>query len=145
MKKIRYGLAALPADLQLRVEEQFAAVPPEAIVELEVLVGQQPLVPAAELARQRGRVGAERDVVHRLDGATVVVGGVADAKGGGHGGGDRAAGRRDALPIFPATDPAPVAGLEVMDEPAHIIARHAGVRIDADEPRTARRAKGEVE
>src|SRR5436305_944704 len=80
-KKIRHGLAALPADLQLWIEEQLATVPPDAIVELEILVGEQPLVPATELARERGGIGAERDVVHRPDAATVVVGGVADAKG----------------------------------------------------------------
>src|SRR5207245_4746360 len=145
MKEIRHGLAALPADLQLRIEEELASVPPEPIVELVVLVGQQPLVPTAELARERGGIGAERNVVNRPDAAAMMIRGVADAEGGGHGGGDGAAGGRDALPIFPAADPTPVAGLEVMDEPADVVRRHAGVRIDADEPRTAPRAKGEVE
>src|SRR6266513_3392883 len=101
-EKLADRLAALPADLQLWIEEQLASVPPDAIVELEVLVGEQPLVPATELARERGGIGAERDVVHRPDAATVVVGGVADAEGGGHGGGDGAAGGRDALPILAA-------------------------------------------
>ena len=144
-EEIFNGLAALPADLQLRVEEQLVSLPPDAIVELEVLVGQQALVPATELAGEHGRIGTERNVVDRPDAAAMMISGIADAEGGGHRGGDRAAGRRDALPIFAATDPTPVAGLEVMNQPADVIGRHAGVRIDADEPRAARRAQGEVE
>src|SRR2546428_3356400 len=100
MKKIRHGLAALPADLQLRIEQQLASVPPDAIVELEVLVGQQALVPATELAHKRGRIGAERNVVNRPDAAAMMIRGAADAEGGGHGGGDSPAGGRRALAIF---------------------------------------------
>src|SRR2546425_569675 len=74
MKEIRHGLAALPADLQLRIEEELASLPPEAIVELVVLVGQQALVPATA-RRAKGEVEGAWDralgVDQRLDPAIV--------------------------------------------------------------------------
>src|SRR5216683_5925047 len=144
-EKVANRLAALPADLQLGIEEELASVPPDAIVELEVLVREQPFVPTAELAYQRGGIGAEWNVIDRPDAAAVVIGGVADAEGGGHRGRDRAAGGRDTMPVFPATDPAPIAGLEVVDEATDVVVRHLRMGIDADEPGAARRTKREVE
>src|SRR5258708_36429856 len=75
----------------------------------------------------------------------MVIGGVADPEGGGHRGRDRAAGGCDPLPVLPTTDPAPIAGLAVVDEATDVVTRHLRMGIDTDEPRAARRTKREVE
>src|ERR1700730_6870575 len=120
-KEVGYRLPALPGDRQVGIEEQRAALLPDAIVELEVFVRQQPLIPTAELPDERGGISAEGNVVDRSDRAAVVIGGIADAERRSHGGGGGAAGGRRALPIFPAADPAEVAGLEVMDQATDVV------------------------
>src|SRR5260370_32601602 len=49
------------------------------------------------------------------------------------------------MPVFPTPAPAPIAGLEVVDEATDVVVRHLRMGIDADEPGTARRTKREVE
>src|SRR4029077_11586742 len=115
--QVGHRLPALPGDHDRRVEEQALAGLAQPVVELVVLVGDQPLVPAPDASYDVHGVGAEGQVVDLLGVGGVVVLGVPDPEPAAHGGCDGPAGRRLAVAVLATADTAPPA-LPEMAEPA---------------------------
>jgi hypothetical protein len=115
------------------------------VVELVVLVGDQRLVPAAQLAEERDGVGPERDVVDLLLGLAVVVDGSADPERATERRSYRPAGWCHSVTVLAAADPAPRALLQAGHVAAHVVGLDGRVRVDADQPAAAGRGERDVE
>src|SRR5687767_10028882 len=92
--QVAQRLLALPGDAQPGVEQENGAGAPEAVVELEVLVRDEPFVPTAQVAHELRAVRTEGDVVDLLLGDAVVVERPADAETAAERGRDGPASRR---------------------------------------------------
>jgi methyl coenzyme M reductase subunit C-like uncharacterized protein (methanogenesis marker protein 7) len=79
-EEVTHRLPAVPSDHQGRIEKYPVAGLGESVVELVVLVRQQPLVPAPEVPGQLRRIGTERHVFDLERCSGVVVRRVPDAE-----------------------------------------------------------------
>src|SRR5215204_3934221 len=116
----RERLPRPPPDAQLWVEQDRIARGPYAIVELEVLIGKQRLIPAVHLPHDLDRIGTKRHVIGLLLSSSKVVQRVADAD-------PAAKRRRDCPPLdriccanLAAADTAPRTFLEPVYGPSHV-------------------------
>jgi hypothetical protein len=80
-EEIAERLPRSPFDRYRRVEEQPISRPSDPVIHFVVLVRLHLLVPSAQGAKERYRVGAERDVVDLATRVRIVVGGVSYTEG----------------------------------------------------------------
>src|SRR5680860_78209 len=110
-KQVTDRLTTMPGDHQAGIKQEGHSGPPQTVVELKVLVGGEPLVPAAHLVYDLEWVGAERQVVYLLNGRAEVIGRVANTEPARHGNRDSTPGGGPVDPVLatPHSSPTPLA------------------------------------